>query len=60
MNLNKKITLFFPLSLIFYLLHHKVIEMPKKAPMATTMAVFSMSQNLFGFLGSLMVRKLYF
>src|SRR5436190_4510454 len=54
--------LFFCLStgFIFYSLYRKAIEMPKKAPMATTMAVFSMSQNLFGFLGSLMVRKLYF
>ncbi|HEY2566940.1 MAG TPA: MFS transporter [Candidatus Aquirickettsiella sp.] len=45
---------------IFYSLHRKAIEMPKKAPMATTIAVFSMSKNLFGFLGSLVARAIHF
>jgi len=45
--------------LIFYSLHRKAIEIPK-APMGTTIAVFSISMNLFGFLGSLMARKLFF
>lgn len=46
--------------LVFYSLHRKAIEMPKKSPMATTIAVFCMSKNLFGFLGSLAARKLVF
>ena len=45
--------------LIFYSLHRKAIEIPK-APMGTIIAVFSMSMNLFGFLGSLAARNLYF
>lgn len=45
--------------LIFYSLHRKAIEIPK-APMGTVIAVFSMSMHLFGFLGSLAARKLYF
>jgi hypothetical protein len=45
--------------LIFYSLHRKAIEIPK-APMGTVIAVFSTSMNLFGFLGSLAARKLYF
>lgn len=45
--------------LIFYSLHRKAIEIPK-APMGTVIAVFSTFMHLFGFLGSLMARKLYF
>lgn len=45
--------------LIFYSLHRKAIEIPK-APMGTIIAVFSTLMNLFGFLGSLVARKLYF
>ena len=45
--------------LVFYSLHRKAVEIPK-APMGTVIAVFSMSMHLFGFLGSLMARKLYF
>ncbi|MCZ6914684.1 MAG: MFS transporter [Rickettsia endosymbiont of Ixodes persulcatus] len=45
--------------LIFYSLHRKAIEIPK-APMGTIIAVFSTTMNLFAFLGSLAVRKLYF
>ena len=45
--------------LVFYSLHRKAIEIPK-APMGTVIAVFSTSMHLFGFLGSLIARKLYF
>lgn len=45
---------------IFYSLNRKAIEIPKEAPMATTIAVFTMSKNLFGFLGSLMARSIHF
>ncbi|HEY2566691.1 MAG TPA: MFS transporter [Candidatus Aquirickettsiella sp.] len=45
--------------LVFYSLHRKAIEIPK-APMGTVIAVFSTFMNLFGFLGSLAARKLYF
>ena len=45
--------------LIFYSLHRKAIEIPR-APMGTIIAVFSMSMNLFGFLGSLAARSLNF
>lgn len=46
--------------LVFYSLHRKAIEMPKKSPMATTIAVFSMSKNFFGFLGSVMASAIHF
>jgi DHA1 family multidrug/chloramphenicol efflux transport protein-like MFS transporter len=45
--------------LIFYSLHRKAIEIPK-APMGTIIAVFSMTMNLSGFLGSLAARQLNF
>lgn len=45
---------------IFYSLHRKAIEMPKKAPMATTIAVFCLSKNLFGVLGSVLSRTIHF
>lgn len=45
--------------LIFYSLHRKAIEIPK-APMGTTIAVFSTTMYLFGFIGSLAARKLSF
>ncbi len=45
---------------IFFSLNRKAIEIPKGAPMGTIIAVFSMAMNLFGFLGSLAARKLYF
>jgi DHA1 family multidrug/chloramphenicol efflux transport protein-like MFS transporter len=45
--------------LIFYSLQRKAIEIPK-APKATTTAVFSTAMHLFGFLGSLAARTLYF
>lgn len=53
--------LFFCVStgVIFYSLNRKAIEIPK-APMGTITAVFSTSMHLFGFLGSLAARKLYF
>jgi len=44
---------------IFYLLNRKAIEIPK-APMGTITAVFSTAMHLFGFLGSLAARTLYF
>jgi len=50
---------FLSTGLIFYSLHRKAIEVPK-APMGTVIAVFSTFMNLFGFLGSLAARKLYF
>ncbi len=46
--------------LIFYSLHRKAIEIPKEAPMGTTIAVFSILMHLFGFLGSLMARVIHF
>ena len=45
--------------LIFYSLNRKAIEIPK-APMGTITAVFSTAMHLFGFLGSLAARTLYF
>ncbi|MFM2322163.1 MAG: Multidrug transporter MdfA [Pseudomonadota bacterium] len=53
--------LFFSAStgLIFYSLHRTAVEIPK-APMGTTIAVFSTAMNLFGFLGSLAARAIYF
>jgi hypothetical protein len=53
--------LFFSTSsgLIFYSLHRIAVETPK-APMGTTIAVFSTAMNLFGFLGSLAARIIHF
>ncbi|RDH40142.1 MAG: hypothetical protein CFE62_005475 [Candidatus Aquirickettsiella gammari] len=53
--------LFFSTSsgLIFYSLHRIAVETPK-APMGTTIAVFSTAMNLFGFLGSLAARAIQF
>ena len=53
--------LFFSAStgLIFYSLHRIAVETPK-APMGTTIAVFSTAMNLFGFLGSLAARAIQF
>jgi len=53
--------LFFSTStrLIFYSLHRIAVETPK-APMGTTIAVFSTAMNLFGFLGSLAARAIHF
>lgn len=45
--------------LIFYSLNRKAIEIPK-ASMGTIIAVFSMTMNLSGFLGSLAARQLNF
>lgn len=44
---------------IFYSLSRKAMEV-SKAPMGTTMAVFSTKMNLFGFLGSFAARFLHF
>jgi DHA1 family multidrug/chloramphenicol efflux transport protein-like MFS transporter len=44
---------------IFYSLHRTAVEIPK-APMGTTIAVFSTVMNLFGFLGSLVARAIQF
>jgi DHA1 family multidrug/chloramphenicol efflux transport protein-like MFS transporter len=53
--------IFFSVStgLIFYSLHRTAVEIPK-APMGTTIAVFSTAMNLFGFLGSLAARSIHF
>ncbi|WP_342227992.1 MFS transporter [Rickettsiella endosymbiont of Rhagonycha lignosa] len=42
--------------LIFNALHRKAIEIPK-VPMGTIISVFSITMNLFGFLGSLVARS---
>lgn len=49
----------FSTGIIFYSLSRKAMEVPK-APMGTTMAVFSTAMNLFGFLGSFVARFLHF